>query len=231
MKNAIYTYLRKCPPSLELFEQLERVGNLYLIGGVLREFRDYHKIHSLRDIDIIVEINDRQLWEKTLRDFAFRTNRFGGNKLICHDLLVDAWALEETWAFRNHIVECEPKDYVTFLPSTVFLNIDSIIYDWNNEIWYDEIYQEAMQTRILDVVLEKNPQLLLNIVRAFVLKNRYQMQFSSKLKEIIFKQYENARNFSLFCDELFAEQVRRYNKPVLSKADLLNELNALKLKL
>lgn len=224
MKNAIYSYIEKCPPALELFKRLEDAGAIYLIGGVLREFRDCGQIRNLRDIDIVVDVKNAELWNEILRDYAFKSNRFGGNKLMCQDLLVDTWAIEETWAFRNHVVECDTCDYVKYLPSTVFLNIDSIIYDWRNEIWYDKIYQGAMESRILDVVLPDNPQLLLNIVRSFVLKDRYGMQFSKLLQEIILEEYKKSKNISEFVSTLYQEQIRRYGKSYLSQREILREV-------
>ena len=224
MKQSIYTYLQKCPPSLELFKKLEMAGNLYLIGGVLREFRDYRQIHSLRDIDIIIDVKNPKLWNEILYTYAFKTNRFGGNKLTCHGLLVDTWLLGETWAFRNHIIDCAPKDYIKYLPLTVFLNIDSIIFDWEKEEWYDQKYCEAMRTKVLDVVLEKNPQIYLNIVRAFVLKNRYQMNISPKLSDIVVRECQKEESISVFCSRLFKEQLRRYKEPILTKEQIMSEL-------
>ena len=227
MKNAIYTYLRKCPPALEFFQQLERAGNIYLIGGVLREFRDHKKIVNLRDIDIIVDISNIRLWENLLDTYLFKINRFGGYKLQCQDLLVDTWRIEETWAFRSNIIHCKASDYVNRLPETVFLNIDSIIYDWSTEKWYDAIYQKAMESKILDVVLAENPQLFLNIVRAFVLKERYNMQFSAELKHIILDALQDPCYLDGFTQKLYLEQIRRYKSEILSRDYIYNELKLL----
>ena len=131
MKNAILAYLEQCPPALELFHRLTSAGHVYLIGGVLREYLDHQCIESLRDIDIVIDVQNTDLWRNILRDYSFGVNRFGGNKLICSGLLLDVWPIETTWAFRNGIIQCAPKDYINKLPQTVFLNIDSVIYDWD----------------------------------------------------------------------------------------------------
>ncbi len=227
MKCAIYSYLGEHHPALDLFKQLEIVGNIYLIGGVLREFRDYGEIHSLRDIDVVVDVKKPEAWKRVLQNYAFKVNRFGGNKLICQGLVVDAWAIEETWAFRNHIIPCDAKDYVKYLPETVFLNIDSIIFDWTNEQWSDKKYQEAMETKILDIVLPDNPQLLLNIVRAFILRERYHMIFSRRLQKVILEEYEKAKDMSEFCQIIYQEQIRRYERPVLSEEKVISEMSAI----
>ena len=224
MKNTIYTYLKKHPPAFELFEFLEQIGNVYLIGGVLREFLDHRAINDLRDIDIIIDIKNRGLWSEVLNKYELSSNRFGGHKLICDGLLIDTWPIEQTWAFREKIIDCPPEQYVSMLPETVFLNIDGIIYDWNREQWYDSKYQNAVATKILDVVLAPNPHIALNIVRTFVLKQRYDMVLSLALQRIICAEYKKFANIEQFVETLMTEQTRRYGKAILSKEKLLFEL-------
>lgn len=104
------------------------------------------------------------------------------------------------------------------------MNIDSIIYDWSEEKWYDAIYQKAMESKILDVVLAENPQLHLNIIRTFVLKNRYHMQLSDKLKQIILDELWKIGSLTDFTQKLYIEQTRRYNTEILSKDHIFSEL-------
>ena len=59
-----------------------------------------------------------------------------------------------------------------------------------------------MKNREIDIVLEKNPQLLLNTVRAFVLKKRYNMCFSERLVRIIKREKE------------------RYGKEIMCKSEI-----------
>lgn len=216
MKNEIYSYLKKYPLASEFFCHLENIGDIYLIGGVLREFRDYERIINLRDIDIIINIKNSILWNDLIDKYPFKINRFGGYKLYFKNLLVDVWKIEQTWAFRNNIIKCNSDEYVKYLNKTVFLNIDSIIYDWKREVWYDELYKNAMETKTIDVVLKENPELLLNIVRSLVLKDRYNMNFSDTLKDIIKNQYYEFEDLYSFINILYNEQIRRYKKEILS---------------
>lgn len=225
MKKTIYNYLELHPPALELFHLLEHTGEIYLIGGVLREFLDHAAINELRDVDIIINIKDRALWSTILDEYRLRSNRFGGHKLVCEGLLIDTWPIEQTWAFREKIVQCSPDQYVSMLPETVFLNIDGIIYDWKQEKWYDSKYKQAIATKTLDVVLARNPQILLNIVRSFVLKQRYNMTLSYALQKIIYEECKKFSTIDLFVEALMSEQTRRYGKVAFSKDNLLLELN------
>lgn len=81
---------------------------------------------------------------------------------------------------------------------TVFLNIDAIVYDMKRDIWYEEGYQEAIKTQVLNVVLESNPEIPLNIVRAMVLKKRYNMAYSKRLKDIIRHEREKTLIFKIY---------------------------------
>ena len=221
LKEVIYLYLEKHSPSLKLFQMLEKAGNIYLIGGVLREFRDRGDIIELRDIDIIIDIRNKDYWKKTIDNFQYTLNNFGGYKLACSGLVVDIWPLNETWAYRNKIINCKPEEYVEHLTDTVFLNVDAIVYDFNKDIWYDERYLKAMESGILDIVLEENPQVSLNIIRAMVLKKRYSMTYSQKLRSAIRQKAKMDKDFT---SHLMNIQKTRYKKEILSNEEIREEL-------
>lgn len=225
LETIIIDYLENYPPSLELFQRLKQAGNLYLIGGVLREYRDKGAIQDLRDIDIIIDISRRSIWEGILETYRPKRNNFGGYKLVCSALIVDIWPLEETWAYREGYVVCRPEEYVQSLPETVFLSLDAIVYDFNGDIWYDEKYLDAMNRRVIDVVLEKNPRILLNILRAMVLKKRYGMRFSDGLRKILREQMEQESDLA---GKLLEIQEKRYRKEILSGEEIEKELEGLR---
>lgn len=221
LKEVIYLYLEKYPPSLRLFRMLEKAGDIFLIGGVLREFKDNGDILNIRDIDIVIDIKINDIWQEILYEFQPDKNNFGGYKLFCSGLVVDIWPLDETWAYRAEIVKCSPKEYVENLTNTVFLNVDAIVYDFKKNVWYDEKYQEAMKCGILDIVLEHNPEIPLNIIRAMVLKKRYCMIYSPRLRNIIRKEIKFNNNFVCTLMDI---QESRYKKEVLSKKEIEEEL-------
>ena len=215
-KKTVLRYLEEHPPAYRLFLDLQEAGNLYMIGGALREYRDKSSIKVLRDVDIIVDVKHQSVWDRIIQTYHLYTNRFDGYKINCQDLLVDTWELQQTWAYRTGTVQCDPDQYVNHLSKTVFLNIDSIIYDWNNERWDDSIYGQAMQSKMLDIVLRANPQPELNIVRAFVLQKRYQMRFSDALKQFIVEVYQKKyMDLDDFVAELMNKQRSRYKEEVL----------------
>lgn len=220
MEMMLSEYLTKHYPARILFERLGELGDVYLIGGVLREIKDNGKILSLRDVDIILNTEREKEYEDFLKEYAPEINRFGGYKIQCQDLIVDIWLLRQTWAYSANIIKCDRKDYLRLLPKTVFLNMDSIVYDMRNDRWYDTEYRKAMETKILDVVLEDNPFIELNIVRSFVLKKRYEMDFSDKLKCVIKKYvYSYAKREIDVAQKLYETQNVRYKKSILSEVE------------
>lgn len=224
MKNLneeICSYLFKHPPALKLYEELEKAGHIYLIGGVLREYRDKKEIQDIRDIDIVIDVKMDEYWEMILKNYRPRRNKFGEYKIICDGLIVDMWRLQETWAYKNNVLTCNQSEYLQRLPDTVFLNLDAIVYDVRKNSWYDEKYKQAMQDKVIDVVLEQNPEVMLNIVRTFVLKKKYNMVLSEKLKDIIKEQKKIHKNF---LDDLLNIQFYRYKKEILTKEELSIEL-------
>lgn len=227
LKKNIYSYLRHYQLGYALFKELETIGSIYLIGGVLREFRDNGMIHSPRDFDIIVDVHSKKKWEQILKRYGLERNRFGGNKVVCGNLIMDIWAMDQTWAFREGIIRCAPDQYAVALPETVFLNIDSIIYDWQRDRWLDAKYREAMASKTIDVVLKDNPQIPLNIVRAFALQQKYSMRLSDNLMNMIQQESKKYTDINEFIDILEYEQERRYDRSLFGKDFLEKKLNAL----
>lgn len=221
IKDALYEFLKTKPQINELFDTLSKIGNIYLIGGILREYRDHQMIKSLRDIDVTIDVINYGMWIDFIQKYAMKNNRFDGFKTVVDDIEVDVWRIENTWAYKNNKVKMKP-DKVKQLPKTVFLNVDGIVFDWSRNLWFDEEYQAAMKTRVLDVVLEDNPQIKLNLLRAMILRNRYGMTYSRRLKEVFKKQLIVSEN-SLEI-ELLKEQLKRYRKMVLSEEDIKREL-------
>ena len=70
---------------------------------------------------------------------------------------------------------------------------------------------------VIDVVLEENPQILLNIVRAFILKKRYTMSFSDKLMSII--NDTRALNKD-FIGSLMQIQKKRYKEIIIEQREI-----------
>lgn len=220
MEDIIYDYLFQYQEAYKLFRRIETLGNIYLIGGVLREYKEAGSIHDSRDIDIIVETRESRL-KRLLSQYDTKRNSFGGYKVSCNGIVFDIWLLKDTWAYRENVVRCPSKQYAKKLTDTVFLNVDGIIYDWKKKKWDTKYYDYAMRENKLDVVLEKNPQMTLNLYRTLVIKKKYDMSVSERLRKCIL---ENVQNVGDTAEKMYMIQERRYKEEVLTKDDIKLEL-------
>lgn len=216
------TYLQKKEDAYQIIEKLGEIGDIYLIGGALRAYRDNSEIDTLRDIDIIVDSPQKDGLNCILNSYPYEINNFGGYKIVCDGLVLDFWELKNTWAFASGVIKCAECEYVNKLQESVFLNVDAIIYDWKRNKWYDKGYKAAMKQGILDVVLCQNPHIPLNVIRAMILKNKYHMEYSERLAKLILDEYEKSANY---LDKLMEIQMNRYKQIILEKEEVAKELS------
>ena len=139
--DEITEYLQNYPPAFEVFSRLIDIGDIYVMGGILREYRDRGKIKDIRDADFSILIHDFDAWNRLISEIPNKINRFGGYKFLCSGLVVDVWNVKDTWAFKEGLVSVCNDDYFSTLPQSVFLNIDSICYDLKRDIGV--IFQEV----------------------------------------------------------------------------------------
>ena len=219
--KSIENYLNYHPPAEQLFKELYEIGELYLIGGVLREFLDAGDIKNLRDIDIVINTKEIDKFNEICLKYQAQKNSFDGYKMMCTDLVVDVWRIEQTWAYRENVVQCQENDYLKNLTRTVFYNIDSIVYDIKKDMWYDDVYKKAKENNMLDIVLEENPYIDLNILRGMILQSTYDMEYSSKIKDIVRDRYQQENNYEKL---LYDIEIKRYKREILSLDDIKNQL-------
>lgn len=201
--------------------ELEKLGNIILFGGAVRDFGYYDKVP--RDIDIVINTSNPASIGNFLFGKNVKKNRFGGYKVKVGSLSVDIWLLPFTWAFREGIVELS----VEKLTETVFLNFDSIVFDASNQILYDGGFTESIETNTLDIILEKNPSPPLNILRTLVYVDKYKFYMSEGLSKYMqdwIRQYSNINTAS---DELCRVQWSHYEQVILSRYKILSYLTLL----
>lgn len=220
-RKRINNIIKNYPKVDNLLDEIINGGETLFIGGALREYKDNQLSKLPRDFDIVVDTDDKIL-EAILLPYNPHKNRFEGYQIDFFDFVIDVWCLKNTWAFKENLVKCQPKDYSSRLQDTVFLNIDAIVYNLSQDIWYDEKYSEAMRTKILDVVLEENPQLALNIVRTIFLKQKYSMHLSERLKEIIYSFVVNSNDFISL---LMQAQLSHYKRIIVNEINMKYEIS------
>jgi len=224
MANTDQTLIKylKCYNTVDkLTSRLTELCDVFLIGGALRDYLGTNNCLTPRDFDIVVDLENEKL-EKELSSYSLTRNRFGGFKIEDFQTSIDIWSLESTWAYREKIIKCAHREYGLHLQDTVFLNIDAIVYNITRNIWYNHRYLNAIQTKTLDIVLQENPQIEVNIMRTFVFKKKYSYNISDRLCKLI---YEYVINHNDYIYALLGAQQSHYNKDIISKEALVDELN------
>lgn len=217
-----YKLLNKYPRANKLIDSLSTYGEILLFGGAVREFNDSKFNIVPRDFDIVVKKYNKNInLDNLLNEFSYKKNRFNGYKIQADSLEFDIWEIENTWAFKEKKVSCSEEDYIAKLPDTVFLNIDSVVYNITKQQVYYNRYKEAMKYKVLDVVLTDNPYIELNMLRAILFKKKYNMKFSARLVKLL-HNFINENDDYL--DKIYEAQFNHYDTCKIRKRELEIEL-------
>lgn len=227
LNEDFYKLISEYPNANSLINKLGQYGELLLFGGAIREYNDNRFKNIPRDFDIVVNKKDNNVnLDTVLEDFYYKKNRFNGYKLNVSGIEFDIWELENTWAFKENKINCSKNEYKYRLQDTVFLNIDSLVYNLTDEEMFSDKYESAMNSKEIDVVLEDNPYKELNIVRAIELKNKYNMKFSKKLKNIIKSFIDENDDCINYCvNKLYEVQYNHYLQYKVKRRTIEKELN------
>jgi len=224
IKEEIMSLLSDYPDSQNLISELSHLGELLFFGGAIRDYYIHQKYNNMpRDFDIAIKFfgnsNDanNQL-EKIFQNFEYRKNRFGGYKVCIKSLEFDIWDLNNTWAFRENKLEANEENLVR----SVYLSADSIAYNFNNNILYHEEFEKTMNNKVIDIILEDNPQVNLNLLRALVFKKKYNWDFSIELVEEFKKASRANENI---VDELHSLQLSHYHSEKLEREEIKKEMS------
>lgn len=217
-----YKLLNNYPQANELINCLNDCGEVLLFGGAVREFNDSRFNNTPRDFDIVIKKSDKDIdLDNLLNKFYYKKNRFNGYKIKADSLEFDIWEIENTWAFKEKKVNCSEDEYIEKLQETVFLNIDSVIYNITKQQLHNNRYEEAMKYKVLDVVLIDNPYVELNILRAILFKKKYNMKFSNRLIKLLDAFMDKNDNY---LDKIYESQFNHYHSCKIRKRELESEL-------
>lgn len=144
---------------------LEEMGQVVLIGGMLRDLALFGNAQFRSDLDFVIDPRDPDLFHEHMSFIGAKENRFGGYSLPSNKWQVDVWPLQKTWAHSaGHVTVKTFGD----LRKVTFFDCDAIIYDVSKKkISAKAGYFERLRQRVLDVNLRPNPNPAGNAVRAF----------------------------------------------------------------
>ena len=202
-----------------LMENLEKKGDIIVIGGAIRDII-INKCEP-RDIDLIIDTAE-DLGDIMEYFSDVYKNRFGGYKLFVEDLELDVWTINTHWAFRENILE-ESIDNIKY---STFLNFDSVLYNITKEVGNADMFNKAIAKSRLEIMLDdehiyKNPSMGINIARMLVIKKDWGLNFSERINEYIFEWVKERTNPVY---DVWEAQKRHYKKTMISMQMIRNEL-------
>ncbi len=189
---------------MPFFYEIFVYGTAYIVGGY---FRDFINKKKSRDIDIIVDIKNELLIEIIENyKFNYQINRHGGIKLIHKNIEIDIWNLENNWAFKNNLVRLNEEDKLNSIAKGCFYNFDALVINLHNFSYSLRFYNEFIESKKLNILQERaiyknlNPTTEANILRAFFLKDNYNISFTDNTfyylsKKIGFLQDKYEENY------------------------------------
>jgi len=173
---------------MDLVSQTLPEGDLYLFGGILRDLALFGRKGFNSDIDLVID-GDWSLSLPRMMKLGAKKNKFGGLRFYHNAIPIDIWPANETWAIK--------EGYVTYinaksLLNTTVLNWDAILMNWRTKTFsFVPNYFEDINTRSMDIVLDKNPNPLgmtVRVLRHLLLKD------ARKLSKSVFEYLKNATN-------------------------------------
>jgi hypothetical protein len=186
-------------------------GEVYLFGGVLRDLALFGRRGFSSDIDLVVE-GDWHHCVPYLRSLGASRNKFGGYRLEVDGWPIDIWHARDTWAIRQGLV---PYQGIASLTKTTILNWDAILMNWRTRNFIaQEGYLDAIKSRVLDVVLERNPNPLGTAVRVF---RHLSVKDAKKLGPAAVSYLANCTTRYRF-EEIHSSEVKSYGSPEISHA-------------
>ena len=146
---------------------LDEIGKKFsevaVVGGMIRDVALAGTGHFRSDVDLVIVAPSRDVRRfATERDA--RPNRFGGFSTMLGSVKFDFWALEDTWASAQGLVNVNRLADVT---RTTFFVLDAAVYDLKSkQLHLHPNYLNHLMSRTLDLNLRDNPSQKGNLVRA-----------------------------------------------------------------
>lgn len=169
-------------------DELQSMGHVVLIGGMLRDLAVLGNLRFQSDVDLVIAPHDEDELNRRIQHLNLTKNRFGGYSWPAGKWRVDVWVLRETWAnVMGHVKVERFEDLVR----TTFFDFDAIIYKiQSKELVHEAGYFTRMGRKVFGINLRPNPNPVGNAVRAFRYARRLGFRWSPELTEFVVETVE-----------------------------------------
>lgn len=184
IQRRINYFYRQRLEKIDLIKSLFN-SNTVVFGGLLRDLGAAGSRHFKSDIDL-VSMETKSTLEKLLEKYNIIKNKYGGFRFSYYGQDFDIWSYEDTWAFREGLVE--PSQSFDALLRTTFFNLDSSYFELSTKSFFaSDDYISGINKGILDINLKENPFPKKMAERAIRYALDYNFSISYKLQLYIFE--------------------------------------------
>jgi len=201
-----FTEQMKIENFMKFFYELFTIGSAYVVGGY---FRDFLLNNSSRDVDIITDITQDQLFSLVINSKVnFKLNRHGGIKIILTQIEIDIWTIDNNWAFKNNLVKLNENDVLNSIAKGCFYNFDALVINLHTFNYNIRYFTESLNKKDLNILQENsvyknlNPSIEANILRAIYLNKIYSLKYTINTSNYLFAK------IGLIADE-FSNPIKR----------------------
>jgi len=192
-----------------LKEVFRRGSGGCIFGGTLRDLMLFGMKRDPHDLDIVVSQLTPDL-ESYLHPHITKRTRFGGLQACIGHWDLDIWALHETWAFRERLIE--PAG-LRDLPKTTFLNVQAVAVHVLPSGRVGQVFENGFFRSIchktIDINFEANPFPRFCAMNALMTAYKLDFVLAPRLVEYILRHVGHS-DLSDLCDY----QSRRYGRVV-----------------
>ena len=184
LRQRVSRFLNQSAPAQQVVERIrEREWSACFFGPFVRELLIAGPSPvRLRTIEVVVDCSTAELRD-AFGPLIADSPKSSRLQLNVGGALFEVWPLEQTWAYRQRLLECTG---FTSLPRTAFLNVEAVAVGLNpppkqpREV-YEAGFYEAMETQILEINLEENPAPGKCVVRSLITAARLGYRIGSRL--------------------------------------------------
>lgn len=190
--------------------------NVYIFGGMVRDFARGGTSRFKSDVDLVIEAPASQVHELARR-VGGSSNLSGGFGVITERWHIDFWALETTWAYREGHISGNSIDD---LLSGTFFDWDAVYYDLRlRRVGMKPDYLDRLRSRVLGINLRATPSTVPNAIRAIRRLVSWDLVPSTELMDFIVSVCSEVS-----LSELVAFELRKYGNSVCLKFDSAHSL-------
>jgi len=154
IRHSIRDFLASEPEVSAFGQDLARIGDVVVFGGVPRDLARGAEVRPEADVDLVVDCDHDEL-EHHLRHRQPSKNKFNGFRILIGQRSCDVWAAQETWAVKQGYRELR---CLNDLALTTFFSCDQILYNLSKDyVHATDAFLKWHERQVVTLNLADNP--------------------------------------------------------------------------